>query len=213
MISPQDFEHVKAQLPNYFSPDLISYIAEKGSLMRIPANTEILREDQYVKVIPFVLEGIIKVFSRFEEKELLLYYIETHESCIMSFSASLNNTPSRVFAITEVDTHVVLFPSEGIDRWIKQYPSFNNLFYDLYNQRYSELIDTINHIINQKMDVRIYNFLKQRLYVKGTKTVKITHKQIANELGTAREVISRIMKKLERENKIIQHSEGIEVID
>ena len=212
MISAHDFLEIKSKLPFYFGPELIHYIQENGTLMDIPENTEILREGQYVKVIPFVLNGVIKVFRKFDERELLLYYIEPHESCIMSFSASMYNEPSKVFAITEVNTKVLLIPSEGINKWIQQYPDFNTLFYRQYDQRYSELIDTIDHLINQKMDVRIVNFLKQRLQVKGTKTIKITHKQIATEMGTAREVISRIIKKLERDGTIIQRPEGIEVI-
>ena len=212
MISPQDFSEIKSKLPFYFGPELVHYIQENGSLMDIPENTEILREGQYVKVIPYVLDGVIKVFRKFDERDLLLYYIEPNESCIMSFSASMHDSPSKVFAITEVPTKVLLIPSEGINKWIQQYPDFNTLFYRQYDQRYSELIDTIDHLINQKMDVRIVNFLKQRLQVKGTKTIKITHKQIATEMGTAREVISRIIKKLERDGVIIQHSEGIEVL-
>ena len=212
MISLEDFSEIKSKLPFYFSPELIKYIQENGSLMSIPENTEILREGQYVKVIPFVIDGVIKVFRKFDERDLLLYYIEPNESCIMSFSASLHESPSKVFAITEVNTKVLLIPSEGINKWIQQYPDFNTLFYRQYDQRYSELIDTIDHLINQKMDVRIVNFLKQRLQVKGVKTIKITHKQIASEMGTAREVISRIIKKLERDGIIIQHTGGIEVL-
>jgi len=212
MISSFDFTEIKLRLPLYFGPELVQYIQENGTLMTIPENTEILREGQYVKVIPYVIDGVIKVFRKFDERDLLLYYIETNESCIMSFSASMHESPSKVFAITEVDTRALLIPSEGINKWIQQYPDFNTLFYSQYDQRYSELIDTIDHLINQKMDVRIVNFLKQRIQVKGAKTIKITHKQIATEMGTAREVISRIIKKLERDGIIIQRSEGIEII-
>ncbi|HIP32331.1 MAG TPA: Crp/Fnr family transcriptional regulator [Crocinitomicaceae bacterium] len=180
--------------------------------MDVPSNTEILREGQYVKVIPIVITGLIKVFSRYEEKELLLYYIKPEESCIMSFAASLNNEPSKVFAVAEEDSTVLLLPVDKVAKWTKQFPDINNLFYQQYNLRYSELLTTINHLLFNKLDVRVLGFLQERSKLTGTKELKISHRQIASELGTAREVVSRILKKLEAENHLKQHSNYIEIL-
>ncbi len=196
----------------YLGNELIDELISYGTVMDFPSETEILKEGQYVKVIPIVLQGLIKVYSRFEEKELLLYYIQPNESCIMSFAASLNNDPSRVFAVTEDHTRALLLPVTRMPHWLKDYPAMNSLFFKQYNMRYAELIDTIRYLIYHKLDKRIYDYLLEKSHVKGEKLLNIRHKQIASELGTAREVISRLLKKMEKEGKIIQHSDGIEIL-
>lgn len=200
------------QALNYLSPDLVSEIMASALIKQIPKENEILREGQYIKVIPIVLEGLIKVFTRHKDKELLLYYIRPNESCIMSFSASLKNEPSKVFAITEEDTTALLLPVERVASWIKQFPDINTLFFQQYNLRYSELLDTIHHVLFDKMDSRLFEYLKEKVLVTNNNPLKLSHRQIADELGTAREVISRTMKKLETENLVKQHPNGIEIL-
>jgi len=196
----------------HLSDELISEIASVAIFKEIPSGSTILREGQYIKVIPIVTQGLIKVFSRHEDKDLLLYYIQPHESCIMSFAASLKNEPSRVYAITEEDTSAILLPVDNMDRWIRQFPDFNSIFFQLYNLRYIELLETINHLLFNKMDQRLYDYLKRKHQLTGKNPLKISHRQIANDMGTAREVISRVMKRLEGENKVRQHSSSIEIL-
>jgi CRP/FNR family transcriptional regulator len=197
---------------SYLGPKLVEEIIAESSTMEIPKNTEILREGQYVKVIPIVLEGLIKVFSRHQDRELLLYYIKPNESCVMSFAASLRNEPSKIFAITEENTTALLLPVDKVAGWTKQFPDINTLFFQQYNLRYSELLDTINHVLFDKMDKRLYDYLVEKVDLTAKNPLKISHRQIANELGTAREVISRVMKKLETEGKVKQHSSSIEIL-
>lgn len=197
---------------SFLSSDLVRKIEESSTIQNIPKDTEILREGQYVKVIPIVLKGLIRVFSRFSDKELLLYYIKPNESCIMSFASSLKNDPSRIFATTEEDSRVLLLPVDEVSTWIHQFPSINTLFYQQYNLRYSELLDTISHVILDKMDKRLYNYLVEKSNLTKQNPLKISHRQIASELGTAREVVSRVMKKLESESKVLQHSNSIEIM-
>lgn len=196
---------------SFLSPELREKVVSSSQVMDIPKGTEILREGQYVKVIPIVLEGLVKVFSNFNEKDLLLYYIQPNESCVMSFASSLKNDPSKVYAITEEDSKILLMPVDKVIKWIDQFPSINQLFYQQYNLRYSELLETINHVLFNKMDKRLFDFLIEKKKVTQQNPVKISHRQIANELGTAREVISRVMKKLENEGKLKQHSNSIEI--
>lgn len=196
---------------SFLNSDLIKKIEESSTIQEIPKNTQILREGQYVKVIPIVLSGLIRVFSRFSDKELLLYYIKPSESCIMSFAASLKNDPSRVYASTEEDSKVLLLPVEDVSSWIHQFPSINTLFYQQYNLRYSELLDTISHVIFDKMDKRLYNYLVEKSRLTNQNPLKVSHREIASGLGTAREVVSRVMKKLEQEGKVIQHQNSVEI--
>lgn len=196
----------------YLNPALVSEIMAHSIVKELPKEKEILSEGQYVKVIPLVIEGLIKVFTRHQEKELLLYYIRPNESCIMSFAASLKNEPSKVFAITEENTLALLLPVDKVSGWTKQFPDINSLFFQQYNLRYSELLDTIHHLLFNKMDKRLIDYLKEKVMLTNQNPFKISHRQIANELGTAREVISRTMKKLETDKLVKQHSNRIEIL-
>lgn len=201
----------KNQLP-LLDQALLEKILKESSIQKIEKGTEILRENQYVKVLPIVIEGLVKVYSRFEEKELLLYYIEPKQSCVMTFYAALQNTPSKVFASVEEDSRLILLPVDHIPFWLKEYPDLNQLFFQQFNLRYTELLDTIGHLLLDKMDKRLYEHLSKKINLSQQKTIKMSHQQIANELGTAREVISRVMKKLETDGKVKQSGEGIQII-
>jgi len=196
----------------HLNHDLVLEITATAKIKEIPKESEILREGQFVKVIPIVLEGLIKVFTRHEDKELLLYYIRPNESCIMSFAASLKNEKSKVFATTEEDTTALLLPVDKLSSWIKQFPDINALFFQQDNLRYSDLLDTIHHVLFDKMDKRLFDYLQEKVIVTKHNPLKISHRQIANELGTAREVISRTMKKLETEKLVKQHPNSIEIL-
>jgi CRP/FNR family transcriptional regulator len=199
------------KLPN-LSIALQEQIKNNAALVEISADTEILREGQYVKVIPLVLEGLVKVFTKYEDKELLLYYIQPNESCVMSFTASLKNEPSKVYAITDENCKLLLLPVDKVAQWIGEFPDLNNLFFQQYNLRYSDLLETINQLLFDKMDKRLLDYLKEKVALTKKNPLKISHRQIASELGTAREVISRVMKKLEQEAKVKQLSTTIELL-
>jgi CRP/FNR family transcriptional regulator len=197
---------------SFLKPDLLDEILAESSMKAIPKGTEILREHQYVKVLPIVVDGFVKVYSRFDEREILLYYIEPAQSCVMSFYAALKNTPSRVFAVTEEDSKILLIPVSLLPKWLKEFPEFNELFYNQFNLRYTELLDTISHLLLEKMDKRLFDHLKRKIELTNGRSIKISHSQLANELGTAREVISRIMKKLETDGIVAQNSGEIKII-
>ncbi len=197
---------------SFLNPSLLEEIKEKSNILEIPTGTEIIRYGQYIKAVPILIKGLVKVFTRHDEKELLLYYIKPGESCIMSFSASLNNTSSQIIAITEEDSSIMMLPATFMPNWTRLYPDMNHLFFQQYNLRYNELLETINHLLFDRMDKRLYDFLKARIALTQKQQLKISHKQIANELGTAREVVSRVMKKLESEGKVRQHNHNIELL-
>lgn len=200
------------KLLSFLGSALLEKVMQESSVQQLPKGVEILREEQYVKVLPIVLEGLVKVYSRFDEKELLLYYIEPSQSCVMTFYAALKNTPSKIFATTEEDSKLLLLPVKYLPSWLNEYPSFNELFYNQFNLRYSELLDTIGHLLLDKMDKRIYDHLKKKSTLTNNDSIKMSHSQIANELGTAREVVTRILKKLETDGKVLQSANGIKII-
>lgn len=187
-------------------------LEEESTLMQFEKETEILHEGQYVKVVPVVLEGVVKVFTRSADKELLLYYIETGESCIMSFTAVMRNSPSRIYAVAGENTVVALIPSEKLRQLVRSTPALNELFYELFDTRYNDLLQTIQDLLFSRMDQRLYHYLLEQSRQKATSIINLRHREIAADLGTAREVVSRIMKKLENEGKIMQTENGIKII-
>ena len=200
------------EILSFLKPDLVDKILNESTIKKFPKGTEILREQQYIKVLPIVINGLVKVYSRFDEKELLLYYIESAQSCVMTFYAALKNTPSKVFATTEEDSKVILIPVQYLPTWLKEYPDFNELFYNQFNLRYTELLETIGSLLLDRMDIRLYDHLKKKSELINNNSIIMSHNQIASELGTAREVITRVLKKLEIDGKILQKSGEIRIL-
>lgn len=194
------------------SPSLAGEILEKSSIVDLPEKIEVIREGQYVKAVPIVTGGLIKAFTRHEDKELLLYYIKPGESCIMTFDAALKNMPSKIYASTKENSSVLLMPNEQVFRWMREYPEFSTLFFTQYNIRYNELLNMINQLLFEKMDTRLFDYLKAKMKLTGKNPVKISHRQIANDLGTAREVVTRVMKKLENDRKVQQIGTEIKIL-
>lgn len=194
-----------------FDKALVQELLAVCDVLEAPAGTELLREGQYVRVVPLVISGMVRVFTRQGEKELLLYYIQPEESCVMSFTAGLNQEKSKIFAVAEEPTLLLLIPSSRIPELLVVHPALNKLFYQQFDQRYTDLIDTINHLLFYPLEKRLYDHLSGYVERTGANPVKVSHRDIANNLGTAREVISRLVKKLEHQGKLKQHRDSIEV--
>lgn len=199
-------------LSRLYGKDAMDQIMESSTISDFPENAELIREGQYVKVIPIVLEGTVKVFAGEDCKEILLYYILPGETCVMTFSACIKNEKSKVFALTTEPTTAILVPCDKLIRLILQYPVINRLFYQQFDQRYTELIDTVSHLLYDRLDKRLMDYLKEKKIMTGKNPIKISHKEIAKDLGTAREVVSRLIKKLENREKLKQHFDSIEVL-
>lgn len=163
----------------------------------------ILNENAYIKSIPIVVSGSIKVMrSDEDDREILLYYIQAGETCIMSFLGGLHHDTSKIKAVAEEDTEILFIPIEKVSLLIKEFPEWLDYIFRLYHKRFEELLEVVNDVAFKKMDERLLDFIKKKSELTHSKTIHITHEQIANELGTVRVVISRLLKQLE-ENKIV----------
>jgi CRP/FNR family transcriptional regulator len=194
------------------SPELLNEIEQSSIVKEVLKGTEIIREGQYLTSVPIVLTGLIKVFTTYNEKEFLLYYLKPSESCVLSFIISQKQEPSKISARVEEDTTVLLMPYNNVTDWLNKYPEFSVMYFNQFNFRYFDLIDTLNHVLFDKLDFRLFAYLKEKASVNNTTIITALHKDIALELGTSREVITRVLKKLESEKKIIQTSQGIKII-
>ncbi len=178
-------------------------VTEFGQLKKFPAGAVIQQEDSYVKAIPLVLNGSLKVMRTDKDgNEIFLYYITPGESCIMSFLGGLHNETSKVKAIVEEDSEIVFIPVDKASEWVKKFPEWSDFIFRLYHKRFEELLTAVNAIAFQKLDSRLLQLLKQKAELYHSKEIKITHQQLADELGTAREAVSRVMKQMENEGLV-----------
>jgi CRP/FNR family transcriptional regulator len=187
-----------------YSPELKKKLNEFGFIKTFLEGTTILNENAYIKAIPIVLKGSIGVIRTDEDgREILLYYIKSGESCIMSFLGGIHNDTSKIKAIAEEETEILFIPIDKVNLLIKEYPQWLDYIFRLYHKRFEELLEVVNDVAFKKMDERLLNFLKKKSEITNNKTINITHDHIAHELGTARVVISRLLKQLEEEGHLL----------
>ena len=174
-----------------------------GQVKSFPAGTVILNFNAYIKSIPIVLSGSIKVIRTDNHgNEILLYYIKPSESCIMSFLAGIHNDTSKIKAVAEEASEVLLIPVSKASEWIKEFPEWTDFIFTLYQKRFEELLEVVNSIAFQKVDARLLHLLRQKSILFQSKQISVTHQQLADELGITREAVSRVLKKMEREELI-----------
>lgn len=174
-----------------------------GQIKSFPADAIIISEDSYIKSIPIVLKGSIRVMRTDDDgKEILLYYIRPGESCIMSFLGGIHHETSKVKAIAEEDVEILMIPLEKASEWIKEYPEWTDFIFKLYHKRFEELLGVVNAVAFQKLDTRLLQLLEQKASLHNNKEIAITHQQLADEMGTSREAVSRILKQMENSNLI-----------
>lgn len=175
-----------------------------GQLKKFPAGSVIQQEDSYIKAIPLVLTGSLKVMrTDHDGHEILLYYITPGESCIMSFLGGIHNETSKVKAIVEEDAEILFIPVEKASEWVKKFPEWSDFIFKLYHKRFEELLTAVNAIAFQKLDTRLLQLIKQKVALYQSNEIKITHQQLAEELGTAREAVSRVIKQMENEGLVM----------
>lgn len=186
------------------SPELLEKLYQYSIRKEYAAGSVILNENAYIRAIPIVIRGTLKVIRTEEDgREILLYYIKAGESCIMSFLGGLHNEKSKVRAEVEEDAEILFLPMDKVSLFIREYPQWLDYIFRLYHKRFEELLEIINAIAFKKVDERLLALLYKKRDLIRNNTVNITHEQLANELGTARVVVSRLLKQLE-ENGTVQ---------
>lgn len=185
------------------NPELVEKLHRHSIIKNYKAGEVILNEQASIRSIPIVTSGALKVIRTEEDgREILLYYIKSGESCIMSFLGGLHNETSKVKAEVEEDAQIMFLPIEKVSLFIKEYPEWLDYIFRLYHKRFEELLEIVNAIAFKKMDERLLNLLQKKQELTSSNILQITHEQLANELGTARVVVSRLLKQLEELGKI-----------
>lgn len=182
------------------SRELKSKLQEIGFTKTFAPGEVILNENAYIRAIPLVMRGSIRVLrTDTTGREILLYYIKSGESCIMSFLGGLHHDTSKIKAIADDETEILFIPIDKVNLLIKDFPDWLDYIFRLYHKRFEELLDVVNAVTFKKMDERLLDFIRKKIELGNSRTIHLTHEQIASELGTARVVISRLLKKMEED--------------
>ena len=192
--------------------DFLSNLNKHAITKAFPARKNIFAAGDRVFYMPILLKGLVKVYLFHDGKEILYYYMKPYDSCIMTFSTIFGNPISKIYASTEKSSEVLLLPVKKILEWITDYPQLNYFFHKEYDKRFQGIMEMVTQSIFLRLDQRILNLLHVKIEENGGYPVKISHKEIANILGTAREVVSRIMKKYENQGIITKTKQHIRIM-
>ncbi|GLU42988.1 Crp/Fnr family transcriptional regulator [Allomuricauda sp. NBRC 101325] len=207
-------EELLGTFSNYFEQPLIDEIVEVGKIVEVPAGETIMDIGQYIRSIPLLLSGAIKVLREDEEgDELLLYYLEQGETCSMTMACCMGQTKSEIRAITETDAKIMMVPVQKMEEWMGKYKGWRNYVFDSYHNRLNELLQTVDNIAFKNLDQRLVDYLKKKVEVTNDDKIRSTHQEIAYDLHTSRVVVSRLLKKLEKMKKVKLHRSYIHVTD
>ncbi len=198
MLTTQQFTQLKHSFPQFNQdPKLLSLIQSHCQYAIIPANSVICEDGQINTDLPLLISGLIRVYKISESgKEITLYHIGDDESCVLSASTILGGKEFPAIAKTVTESHVVILPETFVREWIVQSTDWQQFIFGLVAQRLSDVITVVEEVAFQRMDKRIAKYLYQKQQREGN-TLSITHQKIADEVGTAREVVTRVLRDLE----------------
>ena len=175
-----------------------------GHVKSFSAGTVIINFRSYIRSIPIVLSGSIRIIRTDEEgNEILLYYIKPGESCIMSLLAGISNDTSKIKAVVEEDVELLLLPVDKAKKWIREYPEWTDFIFGLYQKRFEDLLEVVNALAFQKTDTRLMHLLYQKSSLYNSEEIRITHQQLSEELGITREAVSRVLKQMEKDKLVL----------
>ena len=201
------------QFKTLFEPELVKALDKHARIREIKAGETILDIGQIVREMPIILSGTVKV-SRIDEdgKELLLYYVNPYESCAMTFTCCMQQYPSEIKAVAEEDVTMLAIPITYMDEWLVKYPTWKSFVMKTIRNRFHEMLNVIDQIAFQKLDERLVYYLKEKSKVTGSTLINLSHEQIASELATTRVVISRLLKALENDKKVLLYRNQIKLL-
>ena len=200
---PTLLQLVQRNFPQIAEKGLQEEIARVGKLLRFPAGAVIQDYGSYIKLVPLLLEGSIKVMREDEDgNELFLYFLQSGQTCSMSFTCCMMNKKSAIKTVAEDDTTIIGIPIQYIDSWMSKYQSWKNFIMLSYDDRMFELVKTLDSIAFQKMDDRLLDYLRKKAEANQSDLIQSTHQEIAYDLNASREAVSRLLKQMEKEGYV-----------
>ena len=196
-----------------FEEALLDEIAKVAVYKEFKADDYLIEIGDYIKTMPLLLTGAIKILREDENgDELLLYFLERGDTCAMTLTCCMGQSKSRIRAIAETDGAMLMIPVEKMEEWLTKYKTWRNFVFDSYNVRLNEMLEAIDTLAFMNLDERLYKYLTDKAKVIGDTEIKNTHQEIAYEMHTSRVVISRLLKALELQGKIKLYRNKIEIL-
>lgn len=210
MVSTERLSHFEY----IFDTALINEIAKVALLKSFQKNDVIIDLEDTLHFIPLLLEGNVKVLREdHNDHEILLYVLEAGDTCAMSLTCCISKSKSKIKAIADTDTTVLMIPIEQMQHWMNTNESWRNFILESYQTRFNEMLETIDTLAFMKMDERLYKYLIDHVKLSASTTLNLTHQEIATDLNTSRVVISRLLKQLENQSKIKLGRHKIEILN
>jgi CRP/FNR family transcriptional regulator, anaerobic regulatory protein len=195
-----------------FEDQLVNEIEELGEFKNFPANEILMRKGQYIRSTMLVLNGLIKIYREDDDgNEFLMYYLKPGEACALSLVCAAKHEASPIMAKTVVETEVMMVPVDTMSEWMSKFKSWYQFVIETYRNRFDELLITLDNVAFRSMDERLEFYLKRAKEAQGTTLLNISHQEIAQELNTSREVISRLLKKMEQKGLVGLQRNAIEL--
>lgn len=206
-------EDLKNRLNAILENPLVNEIMESGKVMNFKEGDVIMDYDKVLKGMPIILQGTVKVLRRDDEgHEILLYYLSSNESCAMAYTCCMEARKSEVKAVAETPVELIMVPHEKLDEWLVKYPGWKSYIFHSFTMRFNELLKSVESIAFKKLDERLVDYLKEKSANTGSKVISLSHQQIADELGTSRVVISRLLKHLENDGKVLLYRNELKLM-
>lgn len=204
---------LKESYGQLFEDDLLDEINEVGVFKEFSSGDTLIDIGSYIRYIPLLLSGAIKILRYNEDgDELLLYFLERGDTCAVTLSCCMGHTKSDIRAVAEMDTKLVMIPINKMEEWIATYKSWRNFAFQSYHNRLQEMLEAIDSIAFLNMDERLIRYLLEKSKITKENIIQSTHQEIAYELHTSRVVISRLLKQLEKLGKIELYRNKIKVL-
>lgn len=206
-------ELLKSNYSYIFEDDLILEINQVATLRSFDEGAILIDFGDYIKKMPLLLNGAIKILREdFDEGELLLYFIEKGDTCAMTMACCMGDTKSEIRAVAETKGQLIMIPVNKMEEWLGKYKSWRNFVFNSYNNRLKEMLLAIDNLAFMNMDERLLNYLFEKSKINKSNHIQSTHQEIAYDLHTSRVVISRLLKTLENEGQIKLHRASIELL-
>jgi CRP/FNR family transcriptional regulator, anaerobic regulatory protein len=200
------------ELKLFTEPELRSEILKHGKIIKAEPGDLLIKEGQHLNFLPIVIRGKIRVYQQKDDREILLYYVGPQETCMMSLSAAYMDYNSAAYGMAAESSEILVLPAYLIAEWQLKYPSWNSYIIRTYKNRYDELLSSFGNVAFKPISTRLKEYLLAQAQSGNSKKVELSHQTLANELGTTRVVISRILKQFEKEKVLKLHRGSIELL-
>ena len=193
-----------------FEPALKEKLAEICTYREFEAGESMMQTGQYVKSTMLILEGRVKLYRQGEDGgEFFMYYLQPGNACALSIICATRQKKSEVMAKAVENTKVLLVPIDQLDELMHSYKSWYHFVLETYRNRFEEVLEVVDQVIFKGLDERLFFYLNNQREKLGTSDLKLTHQEIASDLGSSREVISRLLKKMEQKGFVHLHRNSL----